>query len=129
MKTVKQISILWLLIATFSNAQVMVISQNKVNDTKEYYELAEKYWYPVFDKLVDDGKLDEVGALSHSWGDEWNAVGYYKAKDFASFEKAFNEGYEKWKETTPEEVRKKISKMIVEHKDNIYQIKHSHSGK
>jgi len=107
----------------------MVISQNKVNETKEYYELAEKYWYPVFDKLVDDGKLDEVGALSHSWGDEWNAVTYYKAKDFASFEKAYQEGYEKWKETTPEEVRKKISKMIVEHKDNIYQIKHSYSGK
>ncbi len=129
MKTMKHIGIFSLFIFTFINAQVMVISQNKVNNTEEYYELAEKYWYPVFDKLVDDGKLDEVGVLSHYWGDEWNVVGYYKAKDFASFEKAFMEGFEKWKETTPEEVREKISKMIVDHKDSIYQINHSHSGK
>ena len=28
-------------------------------------------------KLVDDGKLNEVGTLSHYWGDEWNIVAYY----------------------------------------------------
>ena len=77
--------------------------------------------------MVDEGKLDEVGSLSHFWGDEWNVVGYYKAKDLASFEKAWSDGYNQFKENTPEEVRNRIQKMILEHKDSIYQLKHSHS--
>ena len=110
--------------------QIMVVSQNKVlfENVKEYHELGDKYWHPVFDKLVDEGKLDEVGTLGHYWGDEWNVVGYYKAKDIASFEKAWTEGYNTWKDNTPKPIRDKISRMIMEHKDSIYQIKHSHSG-
>ena len=109
----------------------MVISHNKVvfSKMKEYHELMEKHWNPVFDKLVDEGKLDEVGTLSHSWGDEWNVVGYYKAKDIISFEKAWSEGYERFAEKTPQNVRNKITSMIIEHKDSIYQLKHSHSRK
>ena len=110
--------------------QIMVVSQNKVffENVKEYHELGEKYWHPVFDKLVDEGKLDEVGTLGHYWGDEWNVGGYYKAKDIASFEKAWMEGYNTWKDNTPKPIRDKISRMIMEHKDSIYQIKHAHSG-
>ena len=110
--------------------QIRVVSQNKVlfENVEEYHELGEKYWHPVFDKLVDEGKLDEVGTLGNYWGDEWNVVGYYKAKDIASFEKAWTEGYNTWKDNTPKPIRDKISRMIMEHKDSIYQIKHSHSG-
>ncbi|MCS5623301.1 MAG: hypothetical protein NZ735_05025, partial [Candidatus Marinimicrobia bacterium] len=118
-----------ILFVTYSQAQIMVISQNKVkfSSVKEYHELSEKYWNPVYDKLVDEGKLDEVGTLSHAWGDEWNVVGYYKAKDVASFEKAWSEGYEEYVEKTPQNVRNRIQTMIIEHKDSIYQLKHSHS--
>ena len=84
---------------------------------------------PVFDKLVDDGKLIEIGSLTHSWGDEWNVVGYYKAKDLASFEKSWAQGYKKFADKTPQNVRNRITAMIIEHKDNIYQIKHSVSKK
>tara|TARA_B100001146_G_C15932508_1_gene327794 strand:+ start:234 stop:623 length:390 start_codon:yes stop_codon:yes gene_type:complete len=117
------------IILTCAYSQIMIVSQNKVvfEKVKEYHELSEKYWFPVFDKLVDEGKLDEVGSLSHFWGDEWNVVGYYKAKDLASFEKAWSDGYNQFKENTPEEVRNRIQKMILEHKDSIYQLKHSHS--
>ena len=130
MRTVKKIGLIVLLFVTYSHAQIMVISQNKVvfNKMKEYHELSEKFWNPVFDRLVDEGKLDEVGTLGHAWGDEWNVVGYYKAKDIASFEKAWTEGYNTWKDNTPKPIRDKISRMIMEHKDSIYQIKHSHSG-
>ena len=120
-----------LLCGSRSLGQIMVVTQNKVlfEDVKEYHELGEKYWHPVFDKLVDEGKLDEVGTLGHYWGDEWNVVGYYKAKDITTFEQAWTEGYNNWKENTPKPIRDKISKMILEHKDSIYQIKHSHSIK
>ena len=80
-----------------------------------------------FDKLVDEGKLNEVGTLSHNWRDEWNVVGYYKAKDYTSFEKAWAERYKKFADNTPQNVRNRITAMIIEHRDNIYQIKHSYS--
>ena len=129
MRSMKNIGLIIILFVTYSQAQIMVISQNKVkfSSVKEYHELSEKYWNPVYDKLVDEGKLDEVGSLSHAWGDEWNVVGYYKAKDIASFEKAWSEGYEEYVEKTPQNVRNRIQTMIIEHKDSIYQLKHSHS--
>ena len=129
MRSMKNTVLKIVLFVTYSQAQIMVISQNKVkfSSVKEYHELSEKYWNPVYDKLVDEGKLDEVGSLSHAWGDEWNVVGYYKAKDVASFEKAWSEGYEEYVEKTPQNVRNRIQTMIIEHKDSIYQLKHSHS--
>ncbi len=131
MRFIKRIGLIVLLFVTYSHAQIMVISQNKVvfNKMKEYHELSEKFWNPVFDKLVDEGKLDEVGTLGHAWGDEWNVVGYYKAKDIASFEKAWSEGYQEYAKKTPQNVQNKIQAMIIEHKDSIYQLKHSHSRK
>ena len=131
MRSIKKIGLFVLLFVTYSQAQIMVISQNKVvfNKMKEYHELSEKFWNPVFDKLVDEGKLDEVGTLGHAWGDEWNVVGYYKAKDIASFEKAWSEGYQEFAKKTPQNVQNKIQAMIIEHKDSIYQLKHSHSRK
>jgi len=131
MRAIKKIGLIVLLFVTYSHAQIMVISQNKVvfNKMKEYHELSEKFWNPVFDRLVDEGKLDEVGTLGHAWGDEWNVVGYYKAKDIASFEKAWSEGYQEFAKKTPQNVQNKIQAMIIEHKDSIYQLKHSHSRK
>ena len=131
MRTIKKIGLIVLLFVTYSHAQIMVISQNKVvfNKMKEYHELSEKFWNPVFDKLVDEGKLDEVGTLGHAWGDEWNVVGYYKAKDIASFEKAWSEGYQEFAKKTPQNVQNKIQAMIIQHKHSIYQLKHSHSRK
>ena len=69
MKAIKKIGLIVLLFVTYSHAQIMVISQNKVvfNKMKEYHELSEKFWNPVVDKLVDEGKLDEVGTLGHAW--------------------------------------------------------------
>ena len=117
------------ILLSVSYSQIMVVSLNKVvfSSVKDYNDLSEKYWQPIFDKLVDEGKLDEWGSLNHYWGDEWNVVAYYKAKDIASFEESWTEGYALFKESTPQNVRTKIQKMIVEHKDSIYQLKHSHS--
>tara|TARA_B100001250_G_C19442664_1_gene632467 strand:+ start:174 stop:569 length:396 start_codon:yes stop_codon:yes gene_type:complete len=129
----KYIIVLALGLSFFSSiyGQIMVVSQNKVrfSSVKEYNELSEKHWYPIFNKLVDEGKLIEFGALNHSWGDEWNVVGYYKAKDLSSFEKAWSEGYQEYSKKTPKNVQNRIQDMIIEHKDNIYQLKHSHSQK
>ena len=58
------------ILLSVSYSQIMVVSQNKVvfSSVKDYNELSEKYWQPIFDKLVDEGKLDEWGSLNHYWG-------------------------------------------------------------
>ena len=62
----KYIIVLALGLSFFSSiyGQIMVVSQNKVrfSSVKEYNELSEKHWYPIFNKLVDEGKLIEFGA-------------------------------------------------------------------
>ena len=72
MRSIKRIGLIVLLFVTYSQAQIMVISQNKVvfNKMKEYHELSEKFWNPVFDKLVDEGKLERwvmLGEMSGTW--------------------------------------------------------------
>jgi len=43
------------------------------------------------------------------------------------FWNVWTEGYELYKESTPQDIRTKTQTMIIEHKDSIYQLKHSHS--
>ena len=109
----------------------VVISQNMVPLAKmgRYVELSNKYWAPAFDKLVDDGKLFSWGFLTHAWGDEWNVVVHYAAKDFASFESAWQEGLKTFTESIPEELNDEMIELILAHKDGIYTAQHYYDGK
>jgi hypothetical protein len=109
----------------------VVISQNMVPlaQVGRYVELTKQYWAPAFDKLVDDGKLFSWGFITHAWGDEWNVVVHYVAKDFASFESAWNEGISAFYEDTPEEINDEMINLIEAHKDGIYTAQHYYDGK
>lgn len=108
----------------------VVISQNMVPFVKmsRYLEIAKEYWAPGLDKLVDEGKLLSWGSLTHAWGDEWNILIYYNAKDFATFEKAWGEAYKSFTESAPEEVISEMMGMISAHKDNIYTVEYFYDG-
>lgn len=108
----------------------VVISQNMVPlaDMGRYVELSNKYWAPAFDKLVDDGKLLSWGFITHAWGDEWNVLVHYAAKDFASFQSAWQEGLKSFTESVPEELNDEMTKMILAHKDGIYTAQHYYDG-
>jgi len=109
----------------------VVISQNMVPLAQmgRYVELTNKYWTPGFDKLVDEGKLISWGFMTHAWGDEWNVVVHYVAKDFDSFEKAWSEGLKLFTEAAPEESNDEMINMISAHKDGIYTGQHYYDGK
>ena len=93
-----------------------------------YMELTNEYWAPGFDKLVDEGKLIKWSYMTHAWGDEWNIVVRYVAKDLATFEKTWGEAYKSFTESAPEEVRSEWIGMILAHKDNIYTGQYYYDG-
>ncbi|MEE9189805.1 MAG: hypothetical protein V3U16_03445 [Candidatus Neomarinimicrobiota bacterium] len=100
----------------------------KLSDRTVYIEDTDKYWVPAFDKLVDEGKLLSWGYLTHDLGDEWNFVFHYTAKDFASYESAWQEGLATFLDSKSEEDVKTLP-MIQAHKDNIYTGQHFYDGK
>ncbi len=108
----------------------VVISQNIIPLTMmgRYLEITNEYWAPGFDKLVDEGKLINWGYITHAWGDEWNVVVHYVAKDFATFQNAWNEGLKSFTESAPEEVGDELIGMISAHKDGIYTGQHYYDG-
>ena len=108
----------------------VVISQNMIPlaDMGRYVELTNEYWAPGFDKLVDEGKLISWGYITHAWGDEWNVVVHYVAKDFATFQKAWGEGLKSFTENAPEEANNELIDMIQAHKDGIYTGQHYYDG-
>ena len=109
----------------------VVISQNIVPLAQmgRYVELTNEYWAPSFDKLVDEGKLISWGFITHAWGDEWNIVIHYVAKDFETFQNAWSEGLKSFTESTPEEASDELIGMISAHKDGIYTGQHYYDGK
>ena len=109
----------------------VVISQNIVPLAQmgRYVELTNEYWAPSFDKLVDEGKLISWGFITHAWGDEWNIVIHYVAKDIATFENAWSEGLKSFSESAPEEASDELIGMISAHKDGIYTGQHYYDGK
>ena len=108
----------------------VVVSENMIPLTKmsRYMEITNEYWAPGLDKLVDEGKLLNWSYMTHAWGDEWNIVVRYVAKDFATFEKAWGEGYKSFTESAPEEVISEIMGMVSAHKDNIYTGQYYYDG-
>jgi hypothetical protein len=108
----------------------VVLQQNMVPLVQmgRYIEITNEYWAPGFDKLVDEGKLIKWSYMTHAWGDEWNIVVRYVAKDFATFLKAWGEGYKSFTESAPEEVRDEFGGMHTAHKDNIYTGQYYYDG-
>ncbi len=109
----------------------VVVSSNIVPlaTMNRYVELTDKYWVPAFDKLVNDGKLFSWGYLTHAWGDEWNVVVHYTAKDFATFQSAWSEGLTAFLDIAPEEDSSELIGMISAHKDGIYTGQHFYDGR
>lgn len=76
---------------------------------------------PVLDDLVRQGKLMGWGVLEHMWGDEWNNVVYYTARDQATFNAAFGEFWRTLMKNFPD-IQKRFAGWCSEHRDNIYRV-------
>lgn len=76
---------------------------------------------PILNALVREGRLLGWGVLEHAWGDEWNNVVYYLARDLQTFHAAFNEYFGRLMQSDPN-VMQAFGGFCSEHKDNIYSV-------
>jgi hypothetical protein len=114
--------IVWsLLSSSVAVPQTLVLSQNKCAPDKQQQirQLTDSLWIPVVQELVNEGKLNASGSAYHSWGDEWNVVVWYTAKDIATFVSAFNDLVARVDKRHPTLIPQFLS-WCTEHKDSFY---------
>jgi hypothetical protein len=109
--------------ATQQQPGVVIVSQNKCSFTG--LNEVNNWWRstggPVLDDLVRQGRLTGWGVLAHSWGDEWNHVVYYTARDLNTFTTAFAEFFRVASQRDPT-IMQRLTSWCTEHKDNIYTV-------
>jgi hypothetical protein len=102
-----------------AQGSTLVLSQNKCAPDKQgqIRQLTDSLWIPVAQELVNEGKIISAGSAYHSWGDEWNVVVWYIAKDIATFVAAFNELVGRVEKRHPKLIPQLLS-WCTEHKDS-----------
>ena len=118
----------------FSNialSQTLVSWYGKVSfaDLSDYNKHIEKYLNPIWDSQVEKGNIISYKVLNHSWGDEWSVVVHYEAENLNTFQDAWSAALKEYTDKTPKNERNKYFKMLIDHKDNIYSVRHSKSKK
>lgn len=101
----------------------IVVSENicAAQNVTKVNEFATQTFGPILDELVREGKLLGWGVLNHAWGDEWNWVLYYTAKDHTSFVSAFGEAIRRMNQRHPGAFDA-ILPLCSQHRDNIYSV-------
>ena len=74
---------------------------------------ANELWIPAAQELQDEGKIAYAQVMTHSWGDEWNLIFYFRAADVPTYIAKLNEMEPEGSEWFFERCK--------EHKDGIYQ--------
>ena len=117
-------TLLLLAIPVVISAQgTLVVSYNKCALTKqgEIRRMVDTTVIPIAQEMVNEGKLIAAGSDYHAWGDEWNVVYWYSAKDVPSFLTAFSELTKRVSERYPTLLPQIIS-WCTEHKDSFYSV-------
>ena len=81
---------------------------------------ANEVWIPAAQELQDEGKIAYAQVMTHSWGDEWNLIFYFRAADVPAYIAAFEAWLAKLNEMEPEG-SEWFFERCKEHKDGIYQ--------
>ncbi len=102
---------------------VVVVSYNKcrLDAVARMDSIGARAFYPALDEVTREGRLLGWGVLTHSWGDEWNFVIYYTARNLNAFEGAFAEAVRRTNQRMPN-FFSDVSSFCTEHKDNIYTV-------
>tara|TARA_B100000700_G_scaffold315433_1_gene403480 strand:+ start:6372 stop:6764 length:393 start_codon:yes stop_codon:yes gene_type:complete len=126
--------ILILMITSFNlNAQqgFVMFNQNKVEfaNQNKAYKIFDDYFNPVWNQLVDEGMITSYSLMTHGWGDEWNLNYMIVTESHEAFLKAWSEGFKRIRNSMPQEKWNELMKYTLEHKDNLYSLRHHYSGK
>ena len=103
---------------TVSNTVVFIQNSTLLIDQAAVFSAFDQYERPVWNTLVEEGKIMGYGHLTHTWGDEFNHNVYFVAENKSAFFEAWDTFFNELNISTEElnEVQSKIKK----HKDNIY---------
>jgi hypothetical protein len=123
------ISFLLLALVQNSFSQTLVVGYAKMKYGSGFQNTVKKYWIPLAEKEVEKGNLLSYSNLGHNMGDGYNNLDVYEAKNYASFQKAWDNITSQYGKNTPADVIEGHFSKVLDHKDNIYQVMHSkHSG-
>ena len=116
--------------ATAQNGFVM-LNQNKVEFSNQgkAFKLVDEYFNPVWNQLVDEKMIISYSVMTHGWGDEWNLNYMIVTENHEAFLKAWSEGFKRIRNTMPQEKWNELMNYTIEHKDNLYSLRHHYSGK
>lgn len=81
---------------------------------------ANELWIPAAQELQDEGKIAYAQVMTHSWGDEWNLIFYFRTADVPAYLEAFEAWIGKLNEAEPNGTEWFFER-CKEHKDGIYQ--------
>ena len=109
----------------------VMLNQNKVEFSNQgkAFKLVDEYFNPVWNQLVDEKMIISYSVMTHAWGDEWNLNYMLVTENHEAFLKAWSEGFKRIRNTMPQEKWNELMKYTIEHKDNLYSLRHHYSSK
>ena len=109
----------------------VMFNQNKVEFSNQgkAFKLIDEYFTPVWNQLVDEKMIISYSVMTHGWGDEWNLNYMIVTENHEAFLKAWGEGFKRIRNTMPQEKWNELMKYTIEHKDNLYSLRHHYSEK
>jgi len=123
----KHIAFFSLLISFTLSAQngFVMLNQNKVEFANQgkAFKLIDDYFSPVWNDLVNEGKLYSYQVMTHLWGDEWNLNYIIVAESHEKFLTAWSEGFRRIRTSMPPEKWDELFEYTIEHKDNLYDLR------
>ena len=109
----------------FAQNGFVMLHQNKVEFANQgkAFKIVDEYFSPVWNDLVNEGKIYSYQVITHLWGDEWNLNYIIVAESHEKFLSAWSEAIRRVSSSTPPEKIKELSEYTIEHKDNLYNLR------
>ena len=103
----------------------VMLNQNKVEfaNQNKAFKLVDNYFSPVWNDLVNEGKIYSYQVMTHLWGDEWNLNYMIVAESHEKFLQAWSEGFRRIRSSMPPEKWDELFEYTIEHKDNLYKLR------
>jgi hypothetical protein len=103
----------------------VMLNQNKVEFANQgkAFKLVDDYFSPVWNDLVNEGKIYSYQVMTHLWGDEWNLNYIIVAESHEKFLSAWSEGFRRIRSSMPPEKWDELFEYTIEHKDNLYNLR------
>lgn len=128
----KKLFLLFMFLTTSLVAQegFVMFNMNKIEfeNTGKAFAIVDEFMSPTWDALVDEGMISSYEVFTHAWGDSFNLCFVIKAESHEAFLKAWDTGITRLKEKMPDEKWAEYASYVMEHKDNLYSLRHHYDS-